>query len=96
MCHTITYDYINEYIYLNLSNNNLFNQLGFIIVESVFEYPQLINIETYQGMEDLSDDDNEFLLPEDMIEGIKAFIKEHFTFEQYKDTNEISKINLVK
>ena len=96
MCHTITYDYINEYIYLNLSNNNLFNQLGFIIVESVFEYPQLINIETSQGVEDLSDDDNEFLLPEDMIEAVKAFIKEHFTFEQYKDTNEISKINLVK
>lgn len=96
ICHTITYDYINEYIYINLANNSRFNQLGFIIVESVFEQPQLINIETTENIEDISDDDNEFLLPEDLVEHVKAFIKEHYTYEQFRDTNEITKLNLVK
>ena len=96
-CNNPTYDYINDYIYINLPNNEL-NQLGYIIIESVFEYPHLIEIETNEGKVNLDEinDDDEFLLPEDMINAVKKMVLETFIPEIVKDTNEIPKDILIK
>lgn len=96
-CPMVTYDYINEYIYLNILWNDTFNNINNIIVESVFEYPQLIETETIDGKLniDLIDDENEFLLPEDMIGAVKKLVLETFIPEIIKDTNTIPKDLLV-
>ena len=98
MCETITYDYINGYIYINTLHNNIINNISFIIVESVFEIPHLIipqndkdNIDI-----DLIDDNDEFLLPEDMISTVKKIILETWNINVIRDTNESSSINIVK
>lgn len=98
MCPAITYDYINEYIYISISKNSKFSTLGYIIVESVFEYPHLIETETIEGKLDLNavNDDDEFLIPEDMIGAIKKNILETWNTNIIRDTNEISAENIIK
>lgn len=98
LCHPATYDYINEYIYVNVVNNDAFAQLGSIIVESVFEHPQLIPIETNEAEFDSSlvDDNDEFLLPEDMIGSIKKLVLETWNPKVIRDTNEIPTITKVQ
>lgn len=46
MCNLATYDYINGYIYIRLSPSNDIVNLKNIVIESVFEYPHIIEIET--------------------------------------------------
>lgn len=89
-----TYDYINEYLYVQ----NINNSIGSIIIESVFEYPHIIEVETSDGgvITTPIDDDNEFLLPEDMIGTIKKLVLETFNPNVVRDTNEIPNANLVK
>lgn len=98
MCPVVTYDYINEYIYINIPEENRLKNLGAIIVESVFEYPHLIQTETADGKLDLDsvDDNDEFLLPEDMISDIKKVILETWNTNIVRDTNEIPSSNVVK
>lgn len=98
MCPAITYDYINEYIYISIPKNSKFSTLGYIIVESVFEYPHLIETETIEGKLDLNavNDDDEFLIPEDMIGAIKKNILETWNTNIIRDTNEISAENIIK
>lgn len=88
------YDYINDYIYVY----NLSNSINSIIIEGVFEYPHLIEYETYNKESVLAsvDDNDEFLLPEDMIGNIKKLVLETFNVEVVRETNEIPNINLVK
>jgi len=98
ICTPISYDYINEYIYININNNNTFSNLGSIVIESVFEYPHLIEIETVDGKLDLStvNDDNEFLLPEDMIGTVKKLVLETWNAEVVRDTNEVPSENIIR
>ena len=98
MCPAITYDYINEYIYINIPEENKLQNLGAIIVESVFEYPHIIQTETVDGKLDLDsiDDNDEFLLPEDMISTVKKFVLETWNTNVIRDTNEIPSANIVK
>jgi hypothetical protein len=96
MCPVANYDYINGYIYINIPNSSELNSLAYIVIESVFEQPQLIPTETYKGQEIPADDNDEFLLPEDMIGAIKKVILETFNPEIVRDTNEIQTPNLVK
>ena len=98
MCNTPGYDLINEYIYIDTVNNNNLNDLGAIIIESVFEYPQLIKTETSDGVLDVNSisDDDEFLLPEDMINSIKKLVLDVFNPQVVRQTNEIPTPNLVK
>lgn len=93
-----TYDYINEYIYIDTTKNEKFNSIGSIIIESVFEYPFIIQTETVEGKLNIDDidDDNEFLLPEDMINAVKKVFFETFNPEVVRQTNEIPNPNLVK
>lgn len=99
MCPAVTYDYINEYIYINVPENSVFANLGSIIVESVFEYPHIIETETSDGGVidiDSIDDNDEFLLPEDMIGNVKKLVLETWNVEVIRDTNEIPTNNAVK
>lgn len=96
MCPVVTYDYINEYIYININDNPDFVQLGSIIVESVFEYPHTISTDDLDTGNDSYSDDDEFLLPEDMIPTIKKLILESWNAEVIRDTNEIPSLNVIK
>lgn len=98
MCPMITYDYINEYIYINTIEHPDLNTLGNIIVESVFEYPHIIETETFEGKLDIDsiDDNDEFLLPEDMIGNIKKLVLETFNPQVIRDTNEIPSANITQ
>ena len=96
MCPTVSYDYINGYIYINIKQDPLFIQLGNIIIESVFEKPELINVETHDGdFENISDDD-EYLIPEDMINNLKKLVLETYNVQIIRETGEIPNLNLVK
>lgn len=97
MCPVLTYDYINEYIYINIPKESKFQNLGSIIIESVFEYPHIIQTETVNGKLDLDSisDNDEFFLPEDMISTVKKFIFETWNSNVIRDTNEIPSPNLV-
>lgn len=94
MTHCPSYVYINDYLYFNCLNNSV----GAIIVESVFEYPHEIQLETSDEGEYLAniDDDDEFFLPEDMVNGVKKLVLETFNVELRRETNEIPTPNLVK
>lgn len=96
ICPNITYDYINGYIYINTKNDELFNKIGSIIIESVFERPDLIDIETYdKGITTISDDD-EYLIPEDMINNLKKLTLETYNLQIVRQTGEVPNPNLVK
>lgn len=97
MCPVITYDYINEYIYINTPKNTSFANISSIIVESVFEYPHIIQTETVDGKLNLDsiDDNDEFLLPEDMINTVKKFVLETWHNEIIRNTNEVPSPNIV-
>lgn len=97
-CPMITYDYINEYIYINNNHNSRLANLGYIIIESPFEYPHIIPVETNEkefNIDEVSDND-EFLLPEDMIPNIKKLVLETWNPEVIRDTNEINRMNIVQ
>ena len=98
----ITYDYQNEYIYINTINNGLLNSIKYITIESVFEQPQLILTETSDKKVDIDsiDDNDEFLLPEDMISSVKDIILKSWNgnlqTNVVRETNEEPSINLTK
>lgn len=93
MCNLATYDYINGYIYIRLSPSNDIANLKNIVIESVFEYPHIIETETVDGKIDINDpfiDDNEFLLPEDLIGPIKDMVLQRLHLEIPREDNTIS------
>ena len=89
-----SYVYINDHLYFNGLNNSI----GAIIVESVFEYPHEIKLEMSDKGEYLAniDDDDEFFLPEDMVNAVKKLTLETFNAEIRRETNEVPTPNLVK
>lgn len=92
----ITYDYINGYLYINFFDDPDYSLINSIIVESVFEYPTEIPIETNDGIANYIDDDNEFLISEDMVDSIKKLVLEEILAETVKDTNEPNAINIIQ
>lgn len=97
MCPVITYDYINEYIYVNIQKGSVLNNLDAIVIESIFEYPHIIETETVEGKLNINaiDDNDEFLLPEDMIDAIKQIVLETWNKEIIRNTNEVPAPNIV-
>ena len=86
-----SYDYINGYIYVIPPPDKTFKS-DYIIIQSAFEAPteiQLANGEV-SGL-DVMDDDNEWLLPEDMIGQLKEIIYKRDMLTQVRETNEIPK-----
>ena len=104
-CNQPIYDYINEYIYFFSHDVDWFKNIGSIIIESVFEAPYLILEETIESVKDSSFDniddetkfdDDEFLLPEDMIGSIKDIIFKRNLLNVPRETNEVPMDNIVK
>lgn len=107
ICKTASYDYINEYIYLFAnkdSNWGFIESIKSIIVEAAFEHPDIINIETNEGIKERENnhidtynefDDDEFLLPEDMIGPIKDIIFKRNLLDMVRTDNEIPLVDKV-
>lgn len=105
LCRILRYDYINEYLYIYSNSNDILDNVNYITVESPFEYPHLIKEETveaageyhhsdYNDSEEL--DDNEFLLPEDMIGQIKDIIFKRNLLNVAREGNETPIENLTR
>lgn len=89
MCSSLSYDYINGYLYVNSNGNPLIEPLGHIIIESPFEIPTEIPVETTEGVESYFDNDDEFIIPEDMVERIKDVIYKRNLLNVERVTNEV-------
>lgn len=86
-----TYDFINGYLYIVGLNDSIHS----IFVESVFEYPHYIDESTSTDAEKYQySDDDEFLIPEDMIGDIKKLVLETFNPKVERETNEVNNENL--
>lgn len=106
MCNLPLWDYINDYIYIFAPENKggWFNTSKAIIVESAFEMPHLVAVETIEKLKDSSKhdldnddifDDDEFLIPEDMIGAIKDIIFKRNLLQVPRETNETPTDNLL-
>lgn len=89
MCTSLSYDYINGYLYVNGNGNPLIEPLWHIVIESPFEIPTEIPIETEEGVESNFDNDDEFIIPEDMVERIKDVIYKRNLLNVERVTNEV-------
>lgn len=90
MCGAISYDYINDYIYIYPASNNKALNLGAIVIESAFEHPNQIILENGDANElDVALDDNEWILSEDMVGQIKEIIYKRDLLNQVRQTDEI-------
>ena len=90
MCGAISYDYINDYIYLYPASNNKALTLGAIVIESAFEHPNQILLENGDADElDVALDDNEWVLSEDMVGQIKEIIYKRDLLNQVRQTDEV-------
>ena len=90
MCGAISYDYINDYIYIYPASNNKALTLGAIIIESAFEHPNQIILENGDANElDVALDDNEWILSEDMVGQIKEIIYKRDLLNQVRQTDEV-------
>lgn len=89
MCTSLSYDYINGYLYVNSNGNPLIGPLGHIVIESPFEIPTEIPVETTEGVESNFDNNDEFIIPEDMVERIKDVIYKRNLLNVERVTNEV-------
>ena len=90
LCSANSYDYINGYIYIFPSGNKKIN-FDYIVIESAFEHPNPIDIENGVTTElEVEFDENEYLLPEDMIGAIKEILFKRDLINNVRETNEIS------
>lgn len=88
LCGAISYDYINEYIYLYPPRRKNIN-INQIIIESSFEHPNEIALANGEITTDnLIYDDNEYLIPEDMYGQIKDIIYKRDLLNQHRETDE--------
>ena len=94
-CRNVTYDYINQYIYINTINDADFKNLNSIIVESPFEYPIEITEEHIDGNYNY-DDDDEFMISEDIIYDLKKLVLDEMNPQIVRQTNETPTPNLIK
>ena len=94
-CRNVTYDYINQYIYINTINDADFKNLNSIIVESPFEYPIEIIEEHIDGNYNY-DDDDEFMISEDIIYDLKKLVLDEMNPQIVRQTNETPTPNLIK
>lgn len=97
MCAMPVYDLINYYLYINYTNSRIdLTHLTQVIIEAPFEYPHLVPEETTEGQIEVPVDDNdEFLLPEDMIPQLKELILKRGIINIPHETNESPKDNIV-
>lgn len=88
LCGAISYDYINEYIYLYPARRRNLD-INQIVIESSFEHPNEISLGNGEITSDnLVYDDNEYLIPEDMYGQIKDIIYKRDLLNQHRETDE--------
>lgn len=88
LCGVISYDYINEYLYLYPPRRGTL-ELNQIVIESAFEHPNEISLGNGEITTDnLIYDDNEYLIPEDMYGQIKDIIYKRDLLTQHRETDE--------
>lgn len=88
LCGAISYDYINEYLYLYPPCRGTL-ELNQIVIESAFEHPNEISLGNGEITTDnLIYDDNEYLIPEDMYGQIKDIIYKRDLLNQHRETDE--------
>lgn len=90
MCRQAGYDYINEYVYLWTDGTKNIDEVEHIVIESIFEQPQIIPIETVSEIELLDTYDDEYLLPDDMVEMIKETIFKRNIAMMSRENNEVN------
>lgn len=92
LCGAISYDYVNEYLYLYPPRRGTL-ELNQIVIESAFEHPNEISLGNGEITTDnLIYDDNEYLIPEDMYGQIKDIIYKRDLLSQHRETDEIPNI----
>ena len=92
LCGAISYDYINEYLYLYPPRRGTL-ELNQIVIESAFEHPNEISLGNGEITTDnLIYDDNEYLIPEDMYGQIKDIIYKRDLLNNARETNEIPNV----
>ena len=90
LCGAISYDYINEYLYLFPASKDKIVPVDAIVIESAFEHPnQILDINEDLTVENHLYDDNEWLLSEDMIGQIKEIIYKRELLNQHQETDEV-------
>ena len=92
LCGMPCYDYINGYIYIFPIDNKPI-EISKIVIESAFEHPTPIDVEN--GVTDewsALNDENEYLLSEDMLGQIKEMIYKRDMLQAVRQTNEIPDI----
>ena len=88
LCGAISYDYINEYIYLYPPRRRAVD-IQQIVIESSFEHPNEISFNNGEiDNNNLIYDDNEYLIPEDMYGTIKDIIYKRDLLNQHRETDE--------
>ena len=94
----VCYDYINDYIYIFPTEQlpvSPIENIDSIIIESVFEHPTEVKIKSGEGAEyNFLNDDDEWFIPEDMIEQLKDIIIKRNLINNHRETDEIP--NVVK
>lgn len=89
LCATPCYDYINGFIYLFPADNKPLT-INKIVIESAFEHPTVVEIDNgLVDPMDILDENNEWLLSEDMIGQIKEIIIKRGLLNGNHRTNEI-------
>ena len=90
LCGAISYDYINEYLYLFPASKDRIVPVDAVVIESAFEHPnQILGINGDLTVENHLYDDNEWLLSEDMIGQIKEIIYKRELLNQHQETDEV-------
>ena len=89
LCGLPCYDYVNGFIYIFPAEGRSID-INAIVIESAFEHPTLIDVKNGVVDEwDAFNDDNEWVLSEDMIGQIKDIIYKRDLLTTVRETNEI-------
>ena len=97
-CTNITYDYLNDYVYIDTTKSDTYDKIKYIEIEAPFENPSLIKDVNGINIDDISPEDmdalteldnKEFLIPEDMINDIKKLVLETFNPQVIRQTDEV-------
>lgn len=95
-CSNATYDYINDYIYINILQDTSLKNINSIVIEAPFEKPEVVEMESSTDGTYKINDDDEYFLPEDMIDNVKKLVLETFNMQVVRDDDKIPTPDLVK
>lgn len=91
LCGSLTYDYVNDYIYiLPSTGGSIINNINQIAIEAAFEFPYDVQKIIREGDDtyDWFDPENEYAFSEDMIGSIKDRMNSRNFFEVSRESNE--------